>query len=267
MIPQILPHYFLSALWSQQRFCPSGLPEIILYQYWHVLKKFTCGGRVGPEHWEEGCGTEGQTTRLHIWGKDGQRNNGASKTPAGTTNVNTAPFASKAQFFFQKGQHESIISKQPFSGVKLTSICMETTVWFVTDLIFTFTGLAHGESLTFGSKAPLSVLPGAVAPIWIDLAGQGHSGHRSHLHIEVMKEDSVPQQTLLQPQLQRWGGTQGTRWLASEETFTQLARAALALLEVAVPACLTRCCPRRLSSAVKFCSARSARSLSGCITD
>lgn len=188
----------------------------------------------------------------------------------------------KLSSFFKKGQHESIISKQPFSGVRLTSICLvyalmhgNLCVIFHRPHIYLYR-FSSWRIILFWHQSPLSVLPSSVAQIWIDLAGQGRSGHQSHLHIEVMKEDSVPQQNLLQPQLQRWGGTQGTRWLASEETFTQLASASLAVLEVAVPACLTHCCHAQLSSSVFLWVSKrylfvkrqhGGSCVSGCITD
>lgn len=41
-------------------------------------------------------------------------------------------------------------------------------------------------------QSPLAALPSAVAQAGMDLAEQWHSGRRSHPRIEVMKEDSVP---------------------------------------------------------------------------
>lgn len=230
-----------------------------------MLKKCACGGGAGPE----GC-EEGRRAKAKPRGYTERRGRPAEQRCIKDTTLNHRPCLRSSRPltlrpYFQKDQHEGKQQSLHYCCYHFqTAIFQAKTIFGTPDVWCVWIDM-HGHlhvcfrrspcvySCWFCERrvifcqfnciqwdqSPLAALPSALAQLGMDLPLHGHSGHWSHPHIEVMKENSVPL-----PWLQRWGGTQGTRWLAFEATSKQLTRTGLAALRVMVPGCLAQCCPR-----------------------
>ena len=233
-----------------------------------MLKKCACGGGVGPEGCKEGRGAKAKPR-----GCTERRGRPAEQRWIKDTKLNhrpclRSPLPLTLIPYFQKDQHEgkqqslhyccyhsqtAIFQAEANLGTLVydvyawtcmgTCILLSSTYLFIDLHMFTCAGLAHCElySVSQWVQSPLAALPSAIAQLGIDLAGQWP------LWALVPSPHWCDEGGLCPPHPhpwpQRWGGTQGTRWLASEATFTQLTRPWLAALKVMVPGCLAHCCP------------------------
>lgn len=220
-------------------------------------------------------------------GEGGQRNNGASKTPSWTTGLVSAllrilhsyPIFRKTNMranskslhyccyhsqtaIFQAKTHLGMLVYDVYAWTCTgTCILLSSTYLFIDLHVFTHAGLAHCESYAVSQwvQSPLDALPSAITQLGMDLAGQWP------LWALVPSPHWCDEGGLCPPHPhtwpQRWGGTQGTRWLASEATFTQLTRQWLAALKMMVPGCLAHCCPLLPCTAGKYSTSSSQVSI------
>lgn len=175
-----------------------------------MLKKCACGGRVGPEACEEGRGAKAKPR-----GYTERRGRPAEQRCIKDTKLNHRPCLGSSvpltlPPYFQKDQHQGKQQSlryccyhfqtaifQPRANLDNDDDdCVSSCTFHFTYLqVFTDAALTHVfcQFLTQPvGPEPLAALPSAVVQPRMDLAGHGRSGHRSHPHTEVMKEDSVP---------------------------------------------------------------------------